>query len=61
MTDDTAAFQKALDDNAGYKIIFINAGSYLLTDTDTIPMGTRVVGEAWSQLMASGDAFSDPS
>jgi hypothetical protein len=31
------------------------------TDTITIPAGTRIVGEAWSNLMGSGDKFSDPT
>ncbi|KAL2176487.1 pectin lyase fold/virulence factor [Thermothelomyces heterothallicus CBS 202.75] len=60
-TGDTAAFQKALDDNAGSKIIFVDAGSYILTDTITIPAGARIVGEAWSQLVASGNNFGDAS
>ncbi|KAK4141141.1 pectate lyase superfamily protein-domain-containing protein [Dichotomopilus funicola] len=60
-TDDTEAFQKALNDNAGSKIIFVDAGSYILTDTITVPAGARIVGEAWSQLVALGDNFGDAS
>ncbi|GFF73175.1 glucan 1,3-beta-glucosidase [Aspergillus lentulus] len=58
-TDDTAAFQAVLDayGNSG-SVIFVDAGTYILTDTVTVPPGTRIVGEAWSQLAASGSKFS---
>lgn len=59
-TDDTAAFQKVINDNAGTgNVIFIDAGSYILTDTITIPSGSRIVGQAWAQLVASGPKFQD--
>lgn len=59
-TDDTAAFQAALYLTAAKGLIlFVNAGSYILTSTITIPPGTRIVGETWSQLVASGAYFSD--
>ncbi|OTA63183.1 glycoside hydrolase family 55 protein [Hypoxylon sp. EC38] len=57
-TDDTAAFQAALYASQG-KILFIDAGSYILTSTVTIPQGTKMVGETWSQLVASGSYFED--
>jgi hypothetical protein len=58
-TDDTAAFQAVLDayGNSG-SVIFVDSGTYILTDTVTVPPGTRIVGEAWSQLAASGPKFS---
>jgi hypothetical protein len=60
VTDDTAAFQKALDSNADKsRIISVDSGSYILTDTVTIPSGVKLVGEAWSQIVASGDKFAD--
>ncbi|PZD42548.1 Pectate-lyase-3 domain containing protein [Pyrenophora tritici-repentis] len=58
VTDDTAAFQSALYAAVG-KILFIDAGSYILTLTVTIPSGSKLVGETWSQLAASGTCFSD--
>lgn len=59
-TDDTAAFQRVLDQFSGSdSIIFVDSGTYILTDTVTVPTGTRIVGEAWSQLAASGPNFSD--
>jgi hypothetical protein len=57
-TDDTAAFQSALYASLG-KILFVDAGSYILTSTVTIPSGAKIVGETWSQLVASGSYFSD--
>ena len=59
MSDDTACFQKLLNDNAGKNIIFVDAGTYILTDTVTIPSGTKLVGENWAQLAAFGDKFKD--
>ncbi|KAG1764161.1 glycoside hydrolase family 55 protein [Suillus placidus] len=58
-TDDTAAIQNVLDEYAGCKIIFFDAGTYHVTDTITIPAGAQIVGEAWSVIMAGGSAFSD--
>ncbi|GJD05036.1 lysM domain-containing protein [Colletotrichum higginsianum] len=58
VTDDTAAFQRAVDSSQG-KILFVDAGSYILTGTVTVPAGVKMVGETWSQLVARGPAFSD--
>ncbi|CAD0107894.1 unnamed protein product [Aureobasidium uvarum] len=58
LTDDTAAFQAALYSSVG-KILFVDAGTYILTSTVTIPPGSKIVGETWSQLAASGSFFSD--
>ena len=57
-TDDTAAFQSALYKSQG-KILFVDAGSYILTGTVTVPINTRMVGETWSQLVGSGSYFED--
>ncbi|RFU75893.1 pectin lyase fold virulence factor [Trichoderma arundinaceum] len=59
-TDDTAAFQTALYASQG-KILFIDAGSYILTGTVTVPVGSKLVGETWSQLVGSGSYFGDAS
>ncbi|KAI0820033.1 exo-beta-1,3-glucanase [Trametes gibbosa] len=58
-TDDTAAIQAVFDKFAGCKIIFFDAGVYVVTNTITIPAGTQVVGEAWSTILGSGNAFFD--
>lgn len=57
-TDDTAALQAALYSTLG-KVLYVDAGSYILTSTITIPSGAKIVGETWSQLVASGAFFSD--
>ncbi len=61
-TDDTAAVQQTFDQYGdGSKVIFVDSGTYILTDTVTIPKNAKVVGEAWAQFAANGDKFSDPS
>ena len=58
-TDDTAALQAVFDQFSGCKIIFFDAGVYLVSDTLTIPAGTQVVGEAWSTILGGGSNFED--
>jgi hypothetical protein len=60
VTDDTAAVQAAFTKYAGSKIIFADAGVYLLTSTVVIPAGTKIVGETWTQFAATGSNFGDP-
>ncbi|UNI24919.1 hypothetical protein JDV02_010636 [Purpureocillium takamizusanense] len=60
VTDDTAALQAALYASQG-KVLFVDAGSYILTGTVTVPAGSKVVGETWSQLVATGKYFADAS
>lgn len=57
-TDDTVAFQAALYASLG-KILFIDAGAYILTSTVIIPAGAKIVGETWSQLVAAGSYFAN--
>ncbi|KAJ3556896.1 hypothetical protein NPX13_g10039 [Xylaria arbuscula] len=60
VTDDTAAVQKIFNTYGdGSKIIFVDAGTYILKDTVTIPKDAKIVGETWSQFAASGIRFSD--
>jgi hypothetical protein len=58
LTDDTAAFQTALYSAQG-KILYVDAGSYILTSTLKVPTGSKIVGETWSQLVAFGPYFQD--
>ncbi|KAJ3762988.1 exo-beta-1,3-glucanase [Lentinula raphanica] len=58
-TDDTAALNAIFAQFAGCKIIFFDAGTYIVTQTLTIPAGTQIVGEAWSVIAGSGSAFQD--
>jgi glucan 1,3-beta-glucosidase len=45
---------------AGCKIIYFDAGTYIITSTITIPTGTQVVGELWTVIMGQGYSFADP-
>ncbi|KAJ7273179.1 pectin lyase fold/virulence factor [Mycena rebaudengoi] len=58
-TDDTEAIKRALGKCVGHKILFFDAGTYIVTSTITIPAGSRIVGEAWSGISGSGPAFQD--
>ncbi|KAJ6608599.1 glycoside hydrolase family 55 protein [Mycena sp. CBHHK59/15] len=58
-TDDTAVINRVLSEYAGCKIIFFDAGTYIVTSTITIPAGARIVGEAWSVISGVGPAFQD--
>ncbi|KAI0339777.1 glucan 1,3-beta-glucosidase [Trametopsis cervina] len=58
-TDDTNAIKSILSQYAGCKVIFFDAGTYIVTSTITIPAGTQIVGEAWTVIMGSGNAFFD--
>jgi glucan 1,3-beta-glucosidase len=59
-TDVTAALQAVINSAAtSNQVVFIPSGAYILTDTLKIPKGSRIVGEGWPQLMASGTKFSD--
>ncbi|KAH8916655.1 glycoside hydrolase family 55 protein [Atractiella rhizophila] len=58
-TDDTKAIQQALMENAGCRLTYFPHGVYLVTDTIYVPPGSRIVGEVWSIVAASGKAFSD--
>ncbi|KAK0624163.1 pectate lyase superfamily protein-domain-containing protein [Immersiella caudata] len=59
VTDDTACLQRLLNNNANKNIVFIDAGTYILTDTLLVPPGSRIVGECWAQLAAYGSKFQD--
>ncbi|KAF9483862.1 exo-beta-1,3-glucanase [Pholiota conissans] len=58
-TDDTAAITAVFNKFAGCKIIFFDAGTYVVTSTITIPAGTQIVGEAWSVIAGKGAAFQN--
>lgn len=58
-TDDTAALKAIFAKFSGCKIIFFDAGTYVVTSTLTIPAGTQIVGEAWSVIAGSGNAFKN--
>ena len=40
-------------------MVYFPHGSYIVTSTINIPPGTKIVGEAWSEIMGRGNAFAD--
>ncbi|KAK4931428.1 hypothetical protein LTR49_002129 [Elasticomyces elasticus] len=60
-TDDTEALQAVLLTNANCKVTYFPHGVYLVTKTLYVPPGSRIVGEVWSTISASGSFFNDSS
>jgi glucan 1,3-beta-glucosidase len=59
-TDDTKALQNAINAAASArKILFLDAGAYIVTSTIYIPGGSRIVGESYPTIYGSGAFFSD--
>ena len=59
-TDDTKSLNAILAQNAdSCKVTYIPYGVYRVSDTIFVPVGTRIVGEAWSVISAYGDKFKD--
>jgi hypothetical protein len=40
-------------------IVYIPFGVYLVRDTVVIPVGSRIIGQAWPQIMGTGPKFAD--
>ncbi|KAF7311538.1 hypothetical protein MKEN_01056200 [Mycena kentingensis (nom. inval.)] len=59
VTDDTAALRSIFAQFSGCKIIFFDAGTYIVSDTLQIPAGTQMVGEAWSVIAGKGSRFQN--
>jgi hypothetical protein len=49
-----------LASNVG-SVVFFPAGIYLVKNTVFVPKGSIIVGEGWSQIMATGSSFADPT
>ncbi|KAJ3274118.1 hypothetical protein HDV01_003401 [Terramyces sp. JEL0728] len=63
VTDDADAINYVLKlnfDSGDCKVFFFPMGSYIIKSTITVPVGTRMVGETWSQIQATGSFFADP-
>jgi len=56
--DQTSAINTLLSGNVG-SVIFFPAGVYLVEGTVKIPVGSRIVGSGWSQIMGTGTFFQD--
>lgn len=59
-TDDTTALQNIINSatSAG-KVVFFDAGTYLVTKTLLIPPGAKMVGESYPVIMSSGSFFAN--
>ncbi|KAL1610420.1 hypothetical protein SLS60_002087 [Paraconiothyrium brasiliense] len=58
-TDDTTALQNAINSVASSgKILFLDHGHYKITKTLYIPAGTKIVGETYPIILASGSTWS---
>jgi len=44
---------------AGCRIIFFDAGTYLVSDTLKIPAGVQIFGETWAVVAGTGSKFND--
>ncbi|KAM5345868.1 hypothetical protein ACJ41O_011729 [Fusarium nematophilum] len=59
-TDDTAVLNHLFSAAANMSaIVYVPFGVYIITDTVEIPVGSRVIGQAWPQMMATGSKFAD--
>ncbi|PSN72002.1 exo-beta 1,3 glucanase-like protein [Corynespora cassiicola Philippines] len=57
-TDDTTAVQNAINRSVQEnKVLFFDHGNYKVTDTIYVPPGARMVGEAFSVVLANGPKF----
>jgi hypothetical protein len=60
VTDDTIILNSVFTVAANLSsIVYVPHGIYKVTDTLKIPKGSRIVGQAWSQIMATGAKFRD--
>jgi len=59
-TDDTANLQRIINMYANCKILFFPQGTYIVSNTLFFPTGSRVFGEGWSAISATGSAFWNP-
>ncbi|KAJ8609294.1 hypothetical protein MRB53_039169 [Persea americana] len=59
-TDDTVALQSAIDAAAAQKkVLFIDGGDYIITSTIYVPAGSKIVGEVFPVLLATGPFWAD--
>lgn len=62
VTDDSNVLNSVLAAAAiSGKIVFFDAGDYLVTKTISIPAGVKIAGEAYPVILSSGSFFSDMS
>ncbi|KAK0111212.1 hypothetical protein ONS95_001586 [Cadophora gregata] len=60
VTDDTAVINRLLTYATAAKlVVFFDYGIYRVTSTVFIPLGAKIVGEAYSTILGAGPFFSD--
>jgi hypothetical protein len=60
MTDDTTALNSIFAAAANMSsIVYVPYGVYIVTNTVKIPVGSRIIGQAWPQIMGKGKNFQD--
>jgi glucan 1,3-beta-glucosidase len=59
VTDDTASIQAILNSAANKSVVYFPHGIYILTSTLTVPVGSRLYGESFTEFSASGSKFKD--
>lgn len=60
LTDDSAVLNSVLANAANMSsVVFFPFGVYIIKDTLKIPVGSRIIGQAWPQIMATGSKFQD--
>jgi hypothetical protein len=58
--DDTAVLNSILLFAASQsKVVYFPFGVYIIKDTLRVPVGSRIIGQAWSQIMATGANFEN--
>ncbi|PWY72268.1 pectin lyase-like protein [Aspergillus heteromorphus CBS 117.55] len=58
--DDTAVLNSILARAASTSsVVFFPFGVYIIRDTLHVPVGSRIIGQAWAQIMATGARFQD--
>lgn len=59
-TDDTAVLNYIFSAAANMSaVVYLPFGVYLIKDTIEIPVGSRIIGQAWPQIMATGPKFEN--
>ncbi|KAJ4181537.1 hypothetical protein NW767_014124 [Fusarium falciforme] len=60
VTDDTIVLNSILSGAANTSsVVYFPYGVYVVTDTLRVPIGSRIIGQAWSQIMGKGTKFQN--
>ncbi|KAL6229265.1 hypothetical protein BDW75DRAFT_249917 [Aspergillus navahoensis] len=60
VTDDGPILNVILDTAANLSsIVYFPFGVYVVKDTLKVPLGSRIIGQAWSQIMGTGSKFQN--